>query len=95
MKTKKIPLESNIKIPNEFENTLRYVLNGYAKNGWVHAKFEVKIKKYYDDVGLIFKFRSIQDGSILKTIEREDLLDGDTIKLQGMIASYQLEFKDQ
>ena len=78
-----VQLGSNIKTPTEFDNTIRHILSGNAKDGWIHAKFEVEVKEYHDGVGLIFKFKSIQDGSLLKTMERKNLTDGDTMKLKG------------
>ena len=92
---KKINHEANIKIPSEFENTVRHILNGSAKGAWLHTSLEIEVKLNNSSVDLNFIFRSLKDGTVLKRMVKAGLWDGDTIILKDAICSYQMQFHEK
>jgi hypothetical protein len=74
------------------DNLKRLLLHGVMPDGWVHARMEIEFKKNdADSFWVVLKFYSINDGSLVKELKIEEPAKiGDTVKLIGIISSYQL-----
>jgi hypothetical protein len=79
-----------IKNIEAFDNTLRHILNGQAKAGWLHGRLKLEIRKGRVNI----KIFSMADGTLLKQISPSANI-GDDIELTGAVVSYPIEFKSE
>lgn len=74
-------------VESDFKNLVRHMLSGKYQNHWMHTKLSISVKKD----GLTFIFRSLEDDTVLKRMEVNNIEPGDIIKMNELIVSYEID----